>query len=56
MVDTTLARRVLTALGLAAEPASSAPARDPPQSEFAWDDPASSCAHEFLLRYPGEPA
>jgi len=40
VVDTTLARRVLTALGLAAEPASFAPARDPPQAAFAWDDPA----------------
>jgi hypothetical protein len=38
--DTTLARSVLTALGLAVEPASFAPARDPPQAEFAWDDPA----------------
>ena len=40
VVDTTLARRVLTALGLAAEPATFAPARDPPQVEFALDDPA----------------
>ena len=41
VVDTTLARSVLTALGLAVvEPASFAPARDPPQAAFAWDDPA----------------
>jgi hypothetical protein len=40
-VDTTLARRVVTALGLAAEPASFPPARDPPQAEFAWADPPS---------------
>jgi len=40
VVDTTLARSVLTALGLAVEPTSFAPARDPPQVEFAWDDPA----------------
>ena len=40
VMDTTLARRVLTALGQAAEPATFAPARDPPQAEFAWDDPA----------------
>jgi hypothetical protein len=40
VVDTTLARRVLTALGQAAEPATFAPARDPPQAEFAWVDPA----------------
>jgi hypothetical protein len=39
VVDTTLARSVLTALGLAVEPTSFAPARDPPQVEFAWDDP-----------------
>jgi hypothetical protein len=35
-----LARSVLTELGLAAGPATSAPVRDPPQAEFAWDDPA----------------
>jgi hypothetical protein len=40
VVDTTLARRVLTALGLAAEPATFAPARDPLKAAFAWDDPA----------------
>jgi hypothetical protein len=39
-VDITLARRVLTAPGQTAEPATFAPARDPPQAEFVWDDPA----------------
>lgn len=39
-VDTHLARSVLTALGLATEPATYAPARDPRQAEFAWDAPA----------------
>lgn len=40
VMDTHLARSVLTALGLAAEPATFTPARDPPRAEFAWDDPA----------------
>jgi hypothetical protein len=34
------AHRLLVALGLPAAPTTFAPARDPPQAEFAWDDPA----------------
>jgi hypothetical protein len=40
VMDAHLAPSVLTALGLAAEPATFTPARDPPRAEFAWDDPA----------------
>jgi len=40
VVDIHLTRSVLTALGLAPEPATFVPARDPPQAELAWDDPA----------------
>jgi hypothetical protein len=40
VTDATLARSVLRTPGLATEPASFAPARDPPQAELAWDDPA----------------
>jgi hypothetical protein len=36
----TIARTVLAALDLPHEPAAFAPARDPPQVEIAWDDPA----------------
>jgi len=35
-----LARSLLVALGLPAEPATFAPARDQPQAELAWDEPA----------------
>ena len=34
------AHSLLVALGLPAAPTTFAPARDPPQAEFAWDDPA----------------
>lgn len=40
VTDQHLARSLLAALGLTAEPATFAPARDPPQPEFAWDEPA----------------
>jgi hypothetical protein len=40
VTDAALARALLAALGLAAEPAAFTPARDPPQIELAWDDPA----------------
>jgi hypothetical protein len=38
VVDERLVRSLLTTLGLAAEPATFAPTRAPPQVEFAWDD------------------
>jgi hypothetical protein len=38
--DPTLARTLLTGLDLPHEPTAFAPARDPPQVELAWDDPA----------------
>ena len=38
VADPTLARTLLTALGLPNEPATFATARDPPQVELAWDD------------------
>jgi len=40
VVDPTVARTVLTAIGLPYTPATFAPARDPPQAEF-WFDHAS---------------
>jgi hypothetical protein len=40
VTDQRLARSLLVALGLPAEPATFAPARDPPQAELAWDEPA----------------
>jgi hypothetical protein len=39
VTDATRARGLLTTLGLPTEPATFAPARDPPQAEFAWPDP-----------------
>ena len=38
VADPTIARALLTALGLPNEPATFAPARDPPQVELAWDE------------------
>jgi hypothetical protein len=38
VADPTIARTLLTALGLPNEPATFAPARDPPQVELAWDE------------------
>lgn len=35
-----VARTLLAALALPDEPSAFAPARDPPQVELAWDDPA----------------
>ncbi len=40
VADPSIAREVLDALGLAAEPATFAPARAPPQTKFGWDDSA----------------
>ena len=40
VTDRHFARSLLVALGLPAEPATFAPARDPPQAELAWDEPA----------------
>lgn len=40
VTDQRLAQSLLTALGQSAEPAAFAPARDPPQAELAWDEPA----------------
>ena len=40
VTDERLARSLLTALGQPADPAAFAPARDPPQAELAWDEPA----------------
>jgi hypothetical protein len=40
VADPSIARAVLDALRLAAEPATLAPARDPPQTELGWDDSA----------------
>ena len=40
VADANLTRNLLTSLGLAAEPATFAPARAPPQAELAWHDPA----------------
>lgn len=40
VTDQRLAHSLLTALGQPAEPAAFAPARDPPQAELAWDEPA----------------
>jgi len=40
VTDQRLAPSLLIALGLPAEPATFAPARDPPQAELAWDEPS----------------
>jgi hypothetical protein len=40
VTDQRLARSLLAALSQTAEPAAFAPARDPPQAELAWDEPA----------------
>jgi hypothetical protein len=40
VTDQRLASSLLASLGLPAEPATFAPARDPPQAELAWDEPA----------------
>jgi hypothetical protein len=40
VTDATRTRSLLTTLGLPADPATFAPARDPPQPELAWADPA----------------
>jgi len=40
VTDPNRARSLLTTLGLPAVPATFAPARDPPQTELAWLDPA----------------
>jgi hypothetical protein len=40
VADATLARSLLTSLGLPADPATFAPARAPPQAELAWHDAA----------------
>jgi hypothetical protein len=40
VTDPAVARTLLVALDLTSEPATFAPARDPPQTELAWDDPA----------------
>jgi hypothetical protein len=40
VADATRARSLLITLGLPADPATFAPARDPPQAELAWEDPA----------------
>jgi len=40
VADPSIARGVLDALGLAAEPPTFAPARAPPQTELGWDDSA----------------
>ena len=41
VTDPCPAHSLLTALGLPAAPATFAPARDPPQAELDWEDPAS---------------
>jgi hypothetical protein len=38
VVDSALTRAVLAPLGLSCTPATFAPARDPPQAEFWFDD------------------
>jgi hypothetical protein len=40
VTDPTIAHILLVALGLFCEPATFVPARDPPQVELAWEDPA----------------
>jgi hypothetical protein len=40
VTDRTVARTLLVALHLPNKPSVFAPARDPPQVELAWDDPA----------------
>jgi hypothetical protein len=40
VVDAARARAVLATLGLPCTPATFAPARDPPQAAFWFDDPA----------------
>jgi hypothetical protein len=40
VTDPTVARTLLAVLDLSSERATFAPARDPPQAELAWDDPA----------------
>jgi len=40
VTDATRTRSLLTTLGLPADPATFAPARDPPQPELPWADPA----------------
>ena len=40
VTNPTLARTLLAVLDLSSELATFAPARDPPQAELAWDDPA----------------
>lgn len=41
VTDPSVARTLLVALDLPLEPSAFASARDPPQAELAWDDPAS---------------
>jgi len=38
VANPTIARTLLATLGLPAEPATFAPARDPPQTELSWDE------------------
>jgi hypothetical protein len=40
VADAGQAQSLLVMLGLPADPATFAPARDPPQAELAWEDPA----------------
>jgi hypothetical protein len=40
VTDQRLTSSLLASLGLPAEPATFAPARDPPQAELIWDEPA----------------
>jgi hypothetical protein len=40
VTDPTIARTLLVALDLPHGPSAFAPARDPPQVDLAWDDPA----------------
>ena len=40
VADAGHAHRLLVTLGLPADPTTVAPARDPPQAELTWDDPA----------------
>jgi hypothetical protein len=40
VTDPSVACKLLIALDLPHEPSAFAPARDPPQAELAWDDPA----------------
>jgi hypothetical protein len=40
VTDPSVARTLLVAFDLPHEPSAFAPARDPPQAELAWDEPA----------------